>query len=296
MDGGAVSGVQTINATVTDAGGGARSIVVYVNGIASVSDNFCPQPLGGYPSLKPCPGSSGARALQLDTEHGAGWVNGSNAVRICGYDAAGNQSACIQRTVQVDNSCPGSGGSAATKLDAGAESRGQLVRRATVTSNDQPVVRGSLTDGSGQPVAGATVCVYQTTDLPDAGKEPVTRVTTQANGHFATRLDAGPSRVVDVAYRYNTIRLSDRVELDSTVVPVFRIPKKKRHSRNGQATAFKGWLPGPNADGRAVALQARTGRKWRTFKQLRTDPGGRFRGKYRFLHTRGGSAISSGRS
>ena len=45
--------------------------------------------------------------------------------------------------------------------------------------------------------------------------------------------------------------------------------------------------PGPNAEGRAVALQARVGRKWRTFKQLRTDSDGQFRGRYRFTQTVG---------
>lgn len=31
---------------------------------------------------------------------------------------------------------------------------------------------------------------------------------------------------------------------------------------------------------------ARSGRKWRTFKQLRTDDNGAFRGEYRFTQTR----------
>ncbi|MGZ5324890.1 MAG: hypothetical protein ACXWZ3_12675, partial [Solirubrobacterales bacterium] len=35
------------------------------------------------------------------------------------------------------------------------------------------------------------------------------------------------------------------------------------------------------------ALQARAGRKWRTFKQLRTDALGVFRGKYPFKQTVG---------
>jgi 5-hydroxyisourate hydrolase-like protein (transthyretin family) len=162
---------------------------------------------------------------------------------------------------------------------------GQLRRRAQVTSNQDAVIRGSLTDGGGNPVSGGTVCVYQTTDLPDAGRELATTVTTQANGRFATRLSAGPSRTLDLVYRYNTKKISDRIELDSTVVPTLDTPKKSL--TNGQTASFLGLLPGPNADGRAVALQARVGRKWRTFKQLRTDSEGRFRGRYRFTQTFG---------
>jgi hypothetical protein len=86
-------------------------------------------------------------------------------------------------------------------------------------------------------------------------------------------------------YRYNTRKISDRVELDSTVVPTLDIPK--RSLVNGQAATFVGRLPGPKSEGRAVALQARVGRKWRTFKQLRTDSDGRFRGRYRFTQTVG---------
>ena len=282
-----VSGVQTVNATVNDSGGGVQSIVVYVNGIRSAASNICGPDIDGvsYSHLKPCPGSSGQRAIQLDTEHGAGWVNGANEVRVCGYDVGGNESHCLRRTVSVDNSCAASGGTAATSLDSGADVGGQLRRRAQLTSNDSPVIRGVLTDGAGKPVAGAAVCVYQTTELPDAGRELATVVTTQANGRFATRLDAGPSRTLDLIYRFNTKKVTDRVELDSKVVPTLAIPHK--HLTNGQAARFFGQLPGPNAEGRAVALQARVGRKWRTFKQVQTRDGGRFHGKYRFTQTVG---------
>ena len=285
LDGGSVSGVQTINATVNDSGGGARSIVVYVNGIPSASTDFCPPDRGGsYSHLKPCPDSSGSRALQLDTEHGPGWVNGANQVQVCGYDVGGNQSACIDRTVQVDNSCPGSGGTTATSLDSGADVGGQLRRQAVVTSDQAPIIRGTLSAG-GSPVSGATVCIYQTIDLPDAGRELTTEVTTQSNGRFATRLDPGASRTIDLVYRSNTKKITDRVDLDSVVVPIFAVPKRKL--TNGQSAVFLGQIPGPNADGRAIALQARAGRKWRTFKQLRTNPDGRFKGRYRFTHTIG---------
>ena len=287
LDGGVVSGVQTINATVNDSGGGARSIIVYVNGIRSASSDFCGPDIDSvyYSHLKPCPDSSGPRAIQLDTEHGPGWANGANDVQICGYDAGGNPSACIRRSVQVDNSCAASGGQTATSLDSGADVSGQLRRRVRLASNDEPVIRGSLMDGGGNPVDGATVCVYQTTDLPDAGRELATTVTTQANGRFATRLDAGPSRTIDLVYRRNTKKISDRIELDSAVLPTLTVPQKRL--TNGQTASFLGRLPGPNAEGRAVALQARVGRKWRTFKQLRTDNLGHFHGRYRFTQTIG---------
>jgi hypothetical protein len=207
-------------------------------------------------------------------------------VVICSNDSAGNGSSpCVRRIVQVDNTCPGSGGTFAAELDAGADVGGQLRARAGVTSNVQPVIRGSLKDGAGSPVAGATVCLYETIDLPDASRELVSTATTQSNGRFATRLDAGPSRRLDLVYRYNDKVLGGRVQLDSRVVPTLEIPTKS--VENGDAARFTGRVPGPNPDGRAVAMQARVGRKWRTFKLLRTDSEGRFRGKYRFTQTTG---------
>jgi hypothetical protein len=286
LSGGVVQGVQGLRAVATDIGGGARSVSIHVNGIYSRGIDFCPPNYNGsYTAIKPCPDSS-IQQLEIDTQKDAGWTNGPNDVVICSSDAGGNVSSpCIRRIVHVDNSCPGSGGTLATELDAGADVDGQLKTRARVTSRVQPVVRGSVKDAAGSPVAGATVCVYETIDLPDASRELVGTATTQSNGRFATRLDAGPSRRLDLIYRYNDRVLGGRVQLDSRVVPTLEIPTKS--VENGEAARFAGRVPGPNADGRAVAMQARVGRKWRTFKQLRTDSDGRFRGKYRFTQTSG---------
>jgi hypothetical protein len=283
---GVVRGVEGVQVIATDAGGGARTVVVFVNGIRSRYVDFCPPSYGGgYTALKPCPSSS-SQQLALDTQKDPGWTNGPNNVVICSSDVGGNVSpACIRRTVQVDNSCPGSGGVAAADLDAGADVDGQLKTQTLVTSKVQPVIRGALRDGGGNAVAGATVCVYEKVDLPDASRELVNTATTQTNGRFATRLDPGPSRRLDLVYRFNDKVLADKVQLDSRVIPTLTIPKKTL--KNGEAALFRGQVPGPNADGRAVAMQARVGRKWRTFKQLRTGSDGRFHGKYRFTQTRG---------
>jgi hypothetical protein len=129
------------------------------------------------------------------------------------------------------------------------------------------------------------VCIYETIELPDASRELLSSVTTQANGRFATKLDAGPSRKLDLVYRYNDKVLGDQVQLESRVIPTLEIGD--RNLENGDAARFSGHVPGPNSEGRTVALQARVGRKWRSFKVLRTDPDGRFRGKYRFTQTTG---------
>ena len=147
------------------------------------------------------------------------------------------------------------------------------------------MVRGSLRTSGGTPVQGATVCLYETIALEDGSRRLATTAVTQSNGRFAASLDPGPSRLIDVVYRFNDGILADRLELASSVVPRFRILEKSLSA--GEAAHFRGTLPGPDAGSRVVALQARAGRKWRTFKQLRTDALGVFRGKYPFKQTVG---------
>ena len=150
--------------------------------------------------------------FNLDTEKDAGWVNGPNDLVICSTDVAGNVSSpCLRKTVYVDNSCPASGAQQATQFDSGAEVEGRLRSQASVRSTEAPVIRGALANSSGNPVGGATVCVYETVDLEDASRQLVTMATTQPNGRFATRLDPGASRKVDLVYRYNTRTLDRQV-------------------------------------------------------------------------------------
>ena len=288
LDGGTVHGVQALQASATDSGGGVRSIAVSVNGVASKVDEMCTPTFAGgsYSHVKPCSDSSGIRTLSLDTQNDPGWTNGPNDVRICSRDAGGNESSpCLRRIVDVDNSCPGSGSQPAGRFEAGADVGGRLRSQASVRSTESPVIRGSLATSAGSPVAGATVCVYQTVALADASRELATTIATQPNGRFATKLEPGASRSVQLIYRYNTRTLEQQVRLDSAVVPKLAVAEKS--VQNGHPVHFNGSVPGPNADERAVALQARVGRKWRTFKQLRTDHDGRFKGLYRFTQTVG---------
>ena len=277
-------GVESLQLSAGDVGGGVRHLRVTVNGITSRNLEQCGA--GPYRQFRPCPAAVGPTALSIDTEGDPGWVNGPNDVRICSHDVSGNESGCIRQTVQVDNSCPGSGGAqSAAELESGIESGGRLRPAASVKSNQRPVIRGTLRNGAGQAVSGASVCVFERVDLPDGSRELVSTATTQGNGRFATTLDPGPSRTVEVVYRFNNQVMERQLELNSKVVPKLRVSDSSL--RNGENARFKGALPGPNAESRAVALQAKAGRKWRTFKQLRTNEHGRFKAKYPFRHTTG---------
>ena len=287
LGGGVVRGVQGLQAAATDSGGGARSVSIRVNGINSRGVDFCqPNYNGSYTALKPCP-SSTSQPLAIDTQRDPGWTNGPNDVVICSSDVAGNVSApCIRRTVQVDNSCPGSGGTSAADLEAGADIGGQLKARAPVTSNVQPVIRGALKDGAGTRWQGRRSASTRRSICPTRRANSSARPRRRDNGRFATRLEAGPSRRLDLVYRYND-KASRRESATRFEGRSDAQDPEEESSRMAKSARFVGRVPGPNADGRAVAMQARVGRKWRTFKQLRTEADGRFRGKYRFTQTRG---------
>jgi hypothetical protein len=110
----------------------------------------------------------------------------------------------------------------------------------------------------------------------------------QPDGTFSFTVPAGPSRRLyfafsppDLSYRhYNPGYL----QFVCRVRPRLHIRPKVR--RVHQSVHFKGSLPGPFLSGRpAIALQARTGHKWRTFKVVALNAQGKYRAQYRFSIT-----------
>jgi hypothetical protein len=286
-------GLAGLRIAATDQGGGIRRVSVEVNGqqVASPATNCALDGGGSYATrVRPC--SNFDQAIQVDTER-TPWREGQNFLRVCVSDVATEggppYTTCEQRSITVDNSCPDSSGASgeAQAIAAGLEDpgNGQLRRTRVVRSTEGVTLRGSLAGVAG-PVRGASVCIYEKVDEPAGIAQLVQVAKSTSNGSFAAHLPAGPSRVFEVAYRFGDRQLdSHSMYLESSVLPTFRLTK--RILANGRSIGFRGWIPGPNNDGRSVTLQARVGKKWRSFKQLQTDSRGRFKGRYRFTQTRG---------
>jgi hypothetical protein len=143
------------------------------------------------------------------------------------------------------------------------------------------VTRGTLRTSGGAPVDGATVCIFETAAIPDATPQLVAEAQTKNGGRFAALLKRGPSRSLRFVYRYNNKQLTDTASIRSTVVPSFRIGRRK--VRDGSTVRFRGTIPGPRAGDRLVAIQVRFPKKWRTFKVPHTDALGRFLAAYQFV-------------
>lgn len=149
-------------------------------------------------------------------------------------------------------------------------------------------ITGRLADAEGNPIRGAVVNVQVGVRMPGTALEDVGTVTTDRNGEYAYTLPPGPSRLVRFAYRSH---LGDTHFADTTDVVVMvragvTLKPRPTKLRNGSATTFTGTVARPlPRRGVLVDLQARVGKRWRTFAVARTNRSGRYRVRYRFRNT-----------
>jgi len=286
-------GNESLTVGASDPGGGVRRVAVKVNG-AIIGERALGCALDGNgigSRLRPCGGAS--ESFSVSTE-APPWVQGANTLEVCAFDyATGNSpnQGCRSQTIVVDNSCPTSAGAAqASSIDAGLQKQGptgSVAPSVAVRSTQGATVRGDLDDASGAPVAGANVCLYETIDAEGEIRQLAQVTKTKTDGSFAVQVEPGPSRRFELGYRYsNQVVEKGSLYLDSAVRPSFRL-RSKGKLHNGQNVGFRGAIPGPNAAGRGISVQARVGKKWRTFKQIKVNAKGRFKGRYRFTSTRG---------
>ncbi len=147
---------------------------------------------------------------------------------------------------------------------------------------------GRLATSQGAPIA-ETAVIVEAQARSGGSFAPVGSARTDAQGRFRFALPPGPSRTV--RYRYdgtNTIRPA-AAEITTRVPALARLSADRRRLRNGQTVRFTGRLLGKPipAGGKVVALQAKVGRKWRTFATPRANVKGVFRHRYRFTSTTG---------
>lgn len=301
LDGGTLSGVQRVSTIATDKGGGIAATSIEVDGQvvtrATLGDSAgsCREP---YTTRVPCPATASG-TLALDTTQLA---DGAHRLRVLATDAAGNTSAWGPATIVTDNSqalCspapapPGTPLRLRTWIEPAAKphkhkgkkrARAAAARRRSVTvaMGRATVVSGELTDAVGTPVGGAAVCVSARVG-DDGALTPLARLTTDPGGRFTARIPAGTSRQVWAVHRV----AGGAVAAKAIVRVRARLSLKpaRRSLRAGQVLTMRGRLAGrplPRG-GVLVNIQARRGREWQTFRQVRVHGRGGFRVRYRFV-------------
>jgi hypothetical protein len=244
----------------------------------------------------PCMTSVGGRTYSLNT---ALLPNGLHHIQVIIEDAAGNQSEVLNRTVTTENAGAGSLGAlpgpGSSVLLAGAPNGSNASESATLQlglprSVSRPFARralrlsGRLVDSHGEPISGATLDVLQQI-TGASGSQVVAHATTGAEGSFIASVPAGPSRLIDVAYRAFTgasgyaaqgrIQESVRAGVQLSVTP-------RRTGSEGTIT-LSGQVDGPiPRQGVVVDLLVHYRGRWEPFRTPRTNSHGQFRVLYQF--------------
>ncbi len=187
-------------------------------------------------------------------------------------------------TVSAGASAPapasaGAAASASASATAAAARRGSV----TVAMGRATVVSGELTDAVGTPVGGGAVCV--SARVGDGGAlTPLARLTTDSGGRFSARIPAGTSRQV-----WSVLRVAGGAVTAKAIVRVraqLSLKPTRRSVRAGKVLRMRG-VASPAARSRAggvlVNIQAKRGREWQTFRQVRVHGSGRFTVRYRFV-------------
>jgi hypothetical protein len=281
MSGEIQRGTGWLQVAPADVGAGLTSAWVVVNDQEVARRNYgC----SGVP-MQPCALNGPPARFDLDTQS-APFHDGENAVQACtaDYGTPANVACTARQVIKVDNSCEGS------SVPGGADLTARFSRNddgaITVRSHKSATVAGRLSDQSGDPVAGATLCVKEMTLAPGEALEGVGTVKTKSNGRYRYTVAPGPSRDVQVGYRYRRRQLQRDLRYYAKAVPSLKLSRSK--VRNGHRIRLAGSVPGPRNDERIVVLQARypgKNQKWKTFQKARTDQFGRYSALYRFLAT-----------
>jgi hypothetical protein len=262
-----------------DDGGGLRAVRLEVDGALAGSwavdgnGGRCTEP---YVYTVPC--KLAATAI-VDWDSNS-VPDGTHQARLLVDDAAGNVLAHGPFQIRVRNT-PTSCGERGTGLRVRGRFR-RDGRRATVRRGRAVRITGRVTAG-GAPVAGATAHLVRRGAI--AGS-PVATAVTRADGRYALRVPAGPSRTLRVGVRASgtATRFTCSARLELRVRAQVSLGAAPRHLGGAGTVRFGGRLRGGHipARGEIVVLQGREAGKWRTFAATRSDRRGRFHVRYRF--------------
>jgi len=297
---------ESITFSATDEGPGLAYVKLLVDGslvqsqIIDTNGGHC-VPVAGHDAYTwayqvPCRTSVGGRTYSLDT---AELPNGLHHVQVIVEDAAGNQSEVLNRVVATENvglgslgALPGPGASA---MVAGAPngtgaSESAALRLGVRHTVSRPFARralrlpGRLVNSHGQPIEGAMLAVLQQI-AGTSGSREVAHARTGADGSFIARVPAGPSRLIEVAYRaFSGERgYAAQANVQESVGAGVQLSVSPNRTRPEGTITLSGKVSGPiPQQGTIVDLLVHYRGRWEPFRTPRTNSHGRFRVAYHF--------------
>jgi hypothetical protein len=317
------TGTEPLTFRASDKGGGLYRILVEVDGaigeaLPAVSDSRCVDQTGNrdFAYAVPCPNSIGGE-VRIDSTK---LPEGSHVVAVYLEDVAGNRAALMPASrIGVVNdlrtlgyfsggqffnprfAAPrvlnGNGATSGAKLTAAfarqvgnGRSRHRVLRATReIRYAQRATVVGRLAAPSGEPISSATVFIGQQPEGQQWRLDGSVR--TNARGEFRYRPPARQSnrRLRAVYFPFSDSHESAASRALTLAVRAGMTLQVNRHRlRNGERLVFSGRILGPvPAAGVAVTLQAKVGRHYRSFRQLRATSAtkGRIHTVYRFERT-----------
>jgi hypothetical protein len=245
-----------------------------------------------YTRTKPCPD------LKAEPIAASPAIAGHRTLLLRVTDSAGNQTVSAPFAVTARGPLNGAGGGDGARLVGGfpghsMRGRGKSRHRVgvlrptkTVGFGHGALVRGTLRNAAGQPVAGAELRLLVRELRLGAHYADRGAITTTADGRFSFRITRGASRRVRIAYRAYAGDTSLAAKSDITLKTKARITMHvPRRVRSHGTTRFRGSLRGRPLPPGGVTLELQAyqpGRGWRTVKTTRTRRSGTYSTRYRF--------------
>lgn len=163
----------------------------------------------------------------------------------------------------------------------------ELVPTSTVDFGGGVRLTGTLTDGAGGPVAGATVLVYS--HPPEEEEAQIATLTTGAEGGFEYAEKGEESSDLRFVYQGTATSLPSEAHAEVLVHGGSTLKVDKTHVLNGRSVLFSGTVEGRPlpAAGKLVELQVLLAEEWSTFETTRTGPDGAWSIRYPFKRSCG---------
>ena len=273
--GGTLSGAQGVSFSAADTGGGILRAEIEVDGHTVAQQVLCSGP---FVAVVPCKPEASA-SLSFDT---ASLADGAHSARVLVVDATASNAAAFGpfpiTTSNAPTSCPPAD---APDITAAFDRR------------HHTIAYGGKLNVAGHAPPGAEVRVFS--HLARAGataKQGRTPVIADANGAFAYRVPAGPSRSLRFAYRSGGAFACSKA-LNVAVRARASLKATPRTIRSGSRVRFSGQLRGGYVPkrGKLIELQAYERGRWRSITTLRTNAHGAFSYRYRFSFRASGTTF-----
>ncbi len=149
-------------------------------------------------------------------------------------------------------------------------------------------VSSRLLNGSGQPIPGARVDILQQV-ADTSGMRLVGSTVTRADGSLTATAPAGPSRLIDLAYRASESEgYEAQTEVLETVTAGLRLHVTPRHTTPTGTVQLEGQVLGViPTSGIVVEVLVYYLGQWQPIRTPRTRPDGRLRINYQFHQATG---------